>query len=83
MIQSFYTSHAKALRIGAIATVLALGTASAFAQVTPVELKGSNEVPTNASKASGTGQLLINADMGISGDITTSDSRGQAERRVL
>ncbi|MES2932609.1 MAG: CHRD domain-containing protein [Pseudomonadota bacterium] len=73
MIQSFYTSHAKALRTGAIATALALGAASVFAQVTPVELKGSNEVPPNTSKASGAGQILVNSDMTISGEITTSD----------
>lgn len=65
------------LRTALLATLL-LGSASAMAQTANVDLRGSNEVPANASTAAGSGTIAVAADKTVSGSITTTGIEGKA-----
>ncbi|MBO9535582.1 CHRD domain-containing protein [Herbaspirillum sp.] len=56
---------------------LLLASAAAMAQTANVELKGTNEVPANASTASGTGSISVDADKVVSGSVTTTGIEGR------
>lgn len=64
----------RALIIAAIALGAGAGTASATD--VPVSLSGANEVPPVMTSASGSGTLVINPDMSVSGKVTTSGVDG-------
>ncbi|KAF1043529.1 MAG: hypothetical protein GAK35_02147 [Herbaspirillum frisingense] len=58
-------------------TALLLTSATAMGQTANVELKGINEVPTNASTATGTGSISVAADKVVSGSVATTGIEGR------
>lgn len=58
------------LAVAAFALVSVSG--MALAEEIKIKLSGDMEVPPVATMASGSGTIMVNADMGVSGSITTS-----------
>jgi hypothetical protein len=65
--------------LGAIATAvisLAAYSGMAFGDEVKVTLSGAQEVPAVKTSASGSGTIMINADMSVSGSVTTTGVAG-------
>jgi hypothetical protein len=60
------------LRYAAVLGVMAVATASAWADEIRLKLSGGEEVPPVATSAAGEGALTVNPDMTVTGGITTT-----------
>ena len=62
----------------AIAAVVLPGCAGTTGNSVNVYLNGANEVPPVSTKATGTGTIVVGADMAVSGSVTTTGIVGTA-----
>jgi len=62
--------------VAATAFSLAAYSVTSFAGMNKVELSGAQEVPPVMTSAAGSGTITVNADMSVSGSVTTSGVAG-------